>query len=351
MLSPEANFLVVSAARADGLQVEQVLQSLGYGLVTMVENGETALKLAARRDFDALIISRDLPDMQATDLASRWNISAGRNDRACLILAELELLAQMTGPAAGISAVLLPWPASAQKISAWLKVSGPRQPESSSKSGLSGSGAGQDGGGLPEENLAGFEKALQAEKRKLAGLQTEIGLVMHRQGRLAEAIAALEEAVKADPGLARAQAGLGRAYQNAGRTTEAAAALEKAFSLDPHSRELQETLAEAVLENGDHARAETLFHDLLEGNPRNLHLFNRLGISLRKQGKFEQALSLYRQALEIDGRDENLLYNMGRCHLEAGQREEAEVFLQKALEINPNLIQARKLLAVLASAR
>ena len=119
--------------------------------------------------------------------------------------------------------------------------------------------------------------------------------------------------------------------------------------------------------------------------PSDIRIFNQLGISLRQQGKWREAIEEYKLALTVVPSDAGLYFNMGmafaegellhdaRKHMEkamdlnenlprtsaavaynmgavllkSGSREKAAACLNIALEINPNLKQAKTLLASL----
>jgi tetratricopeptide (TPR) repeat protein len=78
--------------------------------------------------------------------------------------------------------------------------------------------------------------------------------------------------------------------------------------------------------------------------PRHKHLFNEFGISLRKKGLFDEALKYYYRARDLCVDDDHLILNIARVFYEQGRRVEAEATVREALDINPELVEARRLL-------
>ena len=79
--------------------------------------------------------------------------------------------------------------------------------------------------------------------------------------------------------------------------------------------------------------------------PRHKHLFNEFGINLRKKGLFDEALKYYFRARDLSKDDDHLLLNIARVYYEQKRLPEAEAAAREALAINPDLAEARRLLA------
>ncbi|WP_428560032.1 MAG: tetratricopeptide repeat protein [Solidesulfovibrio sp. DCME] len=79
--------------------------------------------------------------------------------------------------------------------------------------------------------------------------------------------------------------------------------------------------------------------------PRHKHLFNEFGINLRKKGLFDEALKYYFRARELSQDDDHLLLNIARVYFEQNRLTEAEAAAREALALNPDLAEAKRLLA------
>jgi tetratricopeptide (TPR) repeat protein len=81
-----------------------------------------------------------------------------------------------------------------------------------------------------------------------------------------------------------------------------------------------------------------------EDNPNSTSVFNKLGIALRQGRKFEEAELFYREALTTSPDNEYILFNLGRVYIDWRQWKKVEKTAQKALEINPDFVEAQKML-------
>jgi tetratricopeptide (TPR) repeat protein/tRNA A-37 threonylcarbamoyl transferase component Bud32 len=143
------------------------------------------------------------------------------------------------------------------------------------------------------------------------GYLTALGLMQRydKPGNLDQAVAALQNAVKADPGFALAYAQIGEAYrlkssveQNPRWLVQAEANAKKAVELDNRIPSVYVTLGR--------------MHDLA--------------------GKHDLALQEFQHALSIDPRNATAMAGMGRAYELAGRLHDAEAAFQKAADLQPN---------------
>ncbi len=95
-----------------------------------------------------------------------------------------------------------------------------------------------------------------------------LGFLLEAQGRLAEAQAAFDQALRADPRLDRAWYGLGLVHLRAGRLDEAADALAECTRLQPLGPMAWYQLARLRAERGEHDEARRLIGHLRRFEPR-----------------------------------------------------------------------------------
>jgi tetratricopeptide (TPR) repeat protein len=145
----------------------------------------------------------------------------------------------------------------------------------------------------------------------------ERGEENYKNGDLEQAEKEFLKAVMVDDGNASANLGLGSVYCDKGEYNKVKKVLAVILNNDAVFREEQR------------------------------HSFNTFGIGLRKGGLYNEAITYYRTALKGNPADENLLFNMARAYLDAGDLENAVESAQNALDINPDFVEAQKLLLFL----
>jgi tetratricopeptide (TPR) repeat protein len=107
--------------------------------------------------------------------------------------------------------------------------------------------------GQMTEAEAHFKQAIaagSASESMPEDARVDYGAFLFRQGRTAEALKTLQQAVRAAPRSARAHAELGRVLLHDGRTDEAVMHLEKAVELDPRASSVRLLLGRAYLQAG-----------------------------------------------------------------------------------------------------
>jgi len=136
-----------------------------------------------------------------------------------------------------------------------------------------------------------------------------------REGRLDEAAAEFQAALKANPGLAEAHFDLGLVYQLQGKFDEAIASIQKALALKPHLRggNLFLGILECRLNHLD--QAVTYLQKEATLYPKEASAWMWLGVALLTQEKPEEAVVALDKAAKLDPSNTDILYHRGRAHL------------------------------------
>jgi tetratricopeptide (TPR) repeat protein len=194
------------------------------------------------------------------------------------------------------------------------------------------------------------------------------GLTLGSQGKFAEAKAAFEQAIQADPQntpshnclsvLTDVQAGrikdqtavhLFRAFiaYNLYRTDAAIQELNQAAALDPGYALIYTHRGDAYADRKQIDQALADYNQALKINPRHAQAYLHRGILYAKQSRLEQAMADFGRALKADPRYEPAYYSRGNIFAQQGRYDEAIADYNRLLEINPGYPHAyiRKALA------
>lgn len=186
-----------------------------------------------------------------------------------------------------------------------------------------------------------YQQILAADPEHAAALHG-LGLLAYQTGRLAQAQELIARAVEHDDaGQAPYPFNLGIVLQRQGRLEEAAAAYQQALRLSPHYAEALSNLGNVRLEQGRTQEAEASYRRALAASPQSAEALNNLGVALKEQGRLEEAADCYRQALALKPGHQEAQCNLGIALMESGRLDEAIVCYQEVLKQNPGHAKAQ----------
>lgn len=337
-------FLVATSSRRESSAIKAILEAMNFKEITFVDNGLGALRLIQRRSNYFLLADWNLPQLSGLKLLAEVRRNNESKNIPVLLLISNQSQNDLEKAEALKVNGFLKTPVSPEALQDKIKETLGLKPEPERLESIINKADQLFEAGDTEAALAEFDQAVDKGTTRVAELHTDVGTVLHKQGRYEEAIQSLEEAVATDPNLARSHSRLGGSYLAAGRLEEAKPALKKALHLNPDDHESELNLADTHLKLGDNSEAEKSFIKVLDARPEDVYALNRLGIAFRLQKKYDQAVANYHRALKIKNQDENLFFNLGRCYLEMGRQKEARECMNRALKIKPDFSQARDLL-------
>jgi FkbM family methyltransferase len=146
--------------------------------------------------------------------------------------------------------------------------------------------------GKLDEAIANFEQALRLNP-DYALAHSDLGNVFYLQGRHDAAVACYERAVRLKPDFAVAHNNMGAALTCLGRFEEAAAQCRTALSLKPDYAEAHSNLGNALKEQGQIQEAISHYQDAVRLKPDYAVAYNNLGNIWLLQGQFERGWAGY----------------------------------------------------------
>jgi tetratricopeptide (TPR) repeat protein len=179
-----------------------------------------------------------------------------------------------------------------------------------------------------------------------------------RSGRLSDAEQCCRQALQAEPGYRAAQIYLGKLLVAQGRVDEAVADFENALRLDPSAQDIRENLQAtlairdfnqgmACARVGRHQEAAACFQRAVERRPDYLAAQSNLGVALQLQGKLAEAVAVLRRAVGLAPNDAEAHRKLAGALEEAGAREEAVACCRRAVELQPDHAESQNSLGVL----
>jgi choline-sulfatase len=186
-------------------------------------------------------------------------------------------------------------------------------------------------------------------------VRRELALLLHRRGRLAEALALLGDAGKSrDPATLDVY---GAVLAESGRFEEARAAFHRALELEPGRADVLLHLGMLSLREKDPAAARDWFTKSLEAEPAAAGTLAALGLAQVQLGDARAALASWDRALVLDPTQYDTIFNRavlaGRTGDAEGARRGLERFIASApaKRYSARIAEARKLLRSLPGGR
>lgn len=207
--------------------------------------------------------------------------------------------------------------------------------------------------GKRAEAIAVLEEGLRASSQNTATLLRNLAferlvVLLARAGRSEEVLKIAEAGVEpTDPEALNA---IGAAQGKAGRLGEAQSMFQKALSLDPDNALAHFNLGTALMDSGDLRAAREHFQQSVRTDPKYASAWSSLGQAQAGLGDEAGAMECWRKAVDLDRTQYGALYNMAIVEGRRGQVDAARRALERFVADAPpalyakDLAQARRLL-------
>jgi len=169
-------------------------------------------------------------------------------------------------------------------------------------------------------------------------------------GRLGDAVAQYEEALRLKPDIAETHTNLGLAWsQMPGRLGDAVAQYEEALRLKPDYSAAHFYLANALAQTGRIPEAIQHYEEALRIDPGMAEASNNLGMILCRMGRAREGMERIEAAIRIMPDFAQAHFARGAALLQAGRRDEAIAEYERVLQLRPGDPSALRMLEFVRS--
>jgi tetratricopeptide (TPR) repeat protein len=193
---------------------------------------------------------------------------------------------------------------------------------------------------------------LQVRNRpRNAAARNRLALKYVQAGRIQDAQARLEEALRLDPDDAEAHSNLGTVLQMQGKLGEATPHLQTALKLKPNDDRIRFNLANGLIAAGKTDDAIRELQRAIAINPENADAHFNLAVLLGPQNRLDDAIAHLRRVIDLNPRNGEAHRNLSVAYGLQGKLDEAIAEARAALRIQPDSNAARQQLDRLLAAR
>jgi arylsulfatase A-like enzyme/Tfp pilus assembly protein PilF len=191
--------------------------------------------------------------------------------------------------------------------------------------------------GKSREAIAALEQGLRASARtalpsQRLGAMERLAILLVQEGRDAEAVALGDASRFADP---EALTALGVARARGGDLAGARRELEAALAAEPAHAEASYQLGRVLIATGDPAGAAVRLEAAVAAAPTLAIAWSELGQARARAGEIDKAIAAWKRAVELDSRQYESLYNLAIASGRMGDMATARSALRRFLDSAP----------------
>lgn len=195
--------------------------------------------------------------------------------------------------------------------------------------------------GRLDDAIASFETALKLKPDYPKG-RNNYASALSEVGRWEEAAVHYERAARELPTMAEPIYGYGNALTHLGRVQEAIACYERALQIAPNFYRAHNNLANILAEQGRNGDALAHYDAAVQSFPAFSEGYFNAAHLLARLNRPEEAIARYQRGLQINPHHVDARANLGTLYLATGRREEGIRELREVLRIAPDHPVARQ---------
>jgi tetratricopeptide (TPR) repeat protein len=176
----------------------------------------------------------------------------------------------------------------------------------------------------------------------LANAHYNLGYAVSMQGNVVKAVRHYREALRLNPASAKTHNSLGSALISLGKEREAVLHFEEALRLDPMYAGAHHNLGGVRLTRGELAEAIRHYQEALRINPDFDQAHGNLGRALLLRGQWRKAADCFRRAVALQPRVAWYHRSLALALHEAGEKKAAQQEYREALRLNPKWPETTK---------
>jgi tetratricopeptide (TPR) repeat protein len=188
--------------------------------------------------------------------------------------------------------------------------------------------------GLWREPRTLYEHALAVTERNYVA-HNNLGTILAKEGKLAEAQAHFEQAVRVCPGYAEGEDNLGTCLLKAGRAREAIAHFEAAAASAPLEPMIHNNLGNALIAAGSAGDGMKELGEAIRLDPAYATAHFNLAMALARAGHADEALEHFDAAIRYAPDQAEAWANRGLLRATLGRKQEAASDYREALRLRP----------------
>jgi tetratricopeptide (TPR) repeat protein len=201
--------------------------------------------------------------------------------------------------------------------------------------------------GKIDEAIALLQNAIKNNK-KMPGLYVYLSSLHEENKKLSSAEEILKEGLLISPQSIDLHYSLGVLYEKTNRFQESIREMELVLKIDPDNAEALNFIGYTYADRGVRLdEAETMIKKALHLKPGNGYMIDSLGWVYFRQNRVDLAIKYLKEALDALPNDATIAEHLGDAYTKAGRNSEAIEMYRRALKLNPGNNDLQKKVDVL----